>query len=250
MLDQLIQNPPLGVNGQDVDIDKEFGAQCWDIVELYAELMGVPKEPWAIPLGPLGYAYEAWTVWTPHMDKYFVKIPAGQQVRGDANVYGIHPFGPEGHVNIDLGNGQVFEQNADPDGSPAHIATRATNYLLGSLRFKGANMPTAQDVTTAFRNYGLPAPTPKQIADYTMNPWTTLLDDILKYVQDNFTMSTAAVDFGFKLGFDRPATADEIAFWTDKNPSEFLQDIYNTRTTGSNASTAIILQPNTLYKTK
>lgn len=137
-LDQLIANPPTGVNGQFVDVDKEFGPQCWDLVELYAEqVLNIPKAPWAITLGPNQAAYEAWTVFDVHMQQYFTKIPVGQQQRGDINIYTIHPGGLEGHINIQIDNGQVFEQNADPDGSASHIYTRPTTFLLGSLRLKG-----------------------------------------------------------------------------------------------------------------
>lgn len=138
LVDQFISNPPQGVNGQGVDLDNEFGAQCWDLAELYAEMLGVPKEPWAIPLGPTGSAKEAWTYFdqSPHMQTYFDKIDAADRQRGDINVYDGHGQYPEGHINIELGNGQVFEQNADPDGSPAHTSSRSTTYLLGSLRVK------------------------------------------------------------------------------------------------------------------
>lgn len=130
----------LSNNGGYVDVDKEYGPQCWDLVELYAEQMGVPKEPWAIPLGPLKDAYEAWTVPSDHMDKYFSRIEEGSQERGDINVYGPKPGFPEGHICIDLGNGQVFQQNASIEGSPSHVETRSTSYLLGALRIKGVGM--------------------------------------------------------------------------------------------------------------
>lgn len=124
---------------QPVDVDHEYGAQCWDLVELYAEqVLDIPRSPWAITLGPEGAAYEAWTVFDAHMQQYFDPIPRGQQQAGDINVYGAHTGGPEGHINIQIENGQVFEQNADPDGSPSHVDVRPITYLLGSLRKKGA----------------------------------------------------------------------------------------------------------------
>src|SRR4051812_1383946 len=100
VIDSLILNQPNGVNGLDVDLDKAFGAQCWDLAELYAEMMGVPREPWAIPLGPNGWASEAWTYFdqSPHMQKYFTKVATGQQQRGDINVYNGHGSFIEGHI--------------------------------------------------------------------------------------------------------------------------------------------------------
>lgn len=134
-------------NGQPIDVDHAYGAQCWDLVELYAEqVLGVPKHPWAITLGPEEAAKEAWTVFDAHLQQYFDKVPKGQEQRGDIMVYDGHGIYTEGHIAVCLGNGQAFEQNADPDGSPAHVATRANTYLLGSLRLKGEDMGQIQDL--------------------------------------------------------------------------------------------------------
>lgn len=128
-------------NGKFIDVDHYYGAQCWDLVELYAEqVLGIPKEPWAITLGPEGAAKEAWKVFDAHMQRYFDKIPKGQEQKGDIPVYDGHGAFPEGHIAISLGGGQVFEENADPNGSPAHVYPRATTYLLGSLRKKGSGV--------------------------------------------------------------------------------------------------------------
>lgn len=59
---------------------------------------------------------------------------------GDIAVYDAHGAFPEGHIAIYIGNGQVFEQNADPDGSPAHTFTRANTFLLGYLTQEGDDM--------------------------------------------------------------------------------------------------------------
>lgn len=139
VLDQMIADP--SINGQHVDVDKQFGGQCWDLVELFGERCGVPKEPWAITLGPLGGAKEAWTVFDSHMQKYFNKIPAGQQQKGDITVYDGHGPYIHGHIAISLGGSSVFEENADPDGAPAHVYNnRSSTYLLGALRLKGDTM--------------------------------------------------------------------------------------------------------------
>lgn len=138
ILDQMIADPT--INGQPVDVDNAFGGECWDLVELFAERCGVPKEPWAVPLGPRGHAEEAWTYFdkSPHMQKYFDKVPAGQQRKGDIGVYAGRPGYEEGHILIFINsNNAVFEENADPDGSPAHVYTnRSATYLLGVLRLK------------------------------------------------------------------------------------------------------------------
>lgn len=46
---------------------------------------------------------------------------------------------PDGHIAI-VYDGEVFEENADPDGSPAHLFPRANTYLLGYLRQEGGFM--------------------------------------------------------------------------------------------------------------
>lgn len=82
-------------------------------------------------------AYEYWTNGIPG----FVVMTTPEP--GDIACYKPHTVNgveyPDGHIAIYVGNGIVFEQNADPDGSPAHEFARATTYLLGYLR-KGENM--------------------------------------------------------------------------------------------------------------
>lgn len=65
---------------------------------------------------------------------------------GDIAIYNGHGAYPEGHSAIYIGNEQVFEQNADPDGAPAHIFSRANTYLLGYLS-KGDTMGDLETLT-------------------------------------------------------------------------------------------------------
>lgn len=192
-------------NGRFVDVDHVYGAQCWDLVELYAEqVLNVPREPWAITLGPQGAAKEAWTVFDSHMQHYFDKIPRGQQQPGDINVYDGHGVYTEGHINIQGNSGLVFEQNADPDNSPSHIANRLETYLLGSLRLKGGSqgdtiMEPADyrtndgDVVNFYVSLLGRQPSPEEIKIYTGRPF--------KEVISGFTSSPefkARVDSGLK----------------------------------------------------
>lgn len=184
MLDQFVKT----YNNQYIDVDRfpaEALYQCWDIVELYAQTLGVPKEPWSITLGPEGAAKEAWTVFDAHMQRNFIKVPAGQQIKGDINIYGAHGIYTEGHINIDLGNGTVFEQNADPDKSPAHISQRPTIYLLGSLRKKGLVMIEPATIISLSKDFDVPL-TDDQVKYYSKHPggYTELFTDFLKYNHD------------------------------------------------------------------
>lgn len=80
--------------------------------------------------------------YTNSVDYWFNPVPGysktGNPQPGDIAIYNGHGVYPEGHSAIYVG-GQVFEQNADPDGSPAHLFNRANTYLLGYLS-KGGSM--------------------------------------------------------------------------------------------------------------
>jgi hypothetical protein len=77
-------------------------------------------------------------------DYWFNPVPGYDKVStpqpGDIAIYNGHGVYTDGHSAIYV-DGRVFEQNADPDGSPAHLYTRANTYLLGYLRKQGVNMP-------------------------------------------------------------------------------------------------------------
>ena len=87
--------------------------------------------------GPPSYpdSKDYWSNDVPGYDKVSSLEP------GDIAIYNGHGNYPEGHSAIYVGNGQVFEQNADPDGAPAHIYSRANTYLLGYLRKQGGDEP-------------------------------------------------------------------------------------------------------------
>lgn len=60
-------------------------------------------------------------------------IKTQTSIPGAIAIYDGHGTFTEGHSAIYVNNGIVFEQNADPDGSPAHEYPRANTYLLGYL---------------------------------------------------------------------------------------------------------------------
>lgn len=98
--------------------------QCVALVSLYA------KEVLNTPLPALPSAVNYWKALPGYTQESSPQI-------GDIAVYNSHPGFPDGHIAIvnQLGNPpQVFEQNADPDGSPAHLYQRSTIYLLGYQR--------------------------------------------------------------------------------------------------------------------
>lgn len=105
-----------------------YSGQCVQLTMLYQkDVQGV--EP---PVYPSAKNY--WTM--PGYDQY------GEPMDGDIIVYGAAPGNPDGHIGLYY-QGNIYEQNANPDGSPAHLypfSKRPTTYLLGFLRKEGGNM--------------------------------------------------------------------------------------------------------------
>jgi hypothetical protein len=233
-LSQFITNE----NNQSVNIDGEYGAQCWDLVELYAEqVLQVPKEPWAITLGPLGAAYEAWTVFDTHMQQYFDKILAGEQQSGDICVDEAHIGGPEGHIYIYVSPTEVFEQNANPDGSPSHLFNRPTTYLLGSLRRKGEIMqPTQQQIVDAFAKFNS-TPSSEQLAYYVAKTIDVLYSDLI-----NGDCPTAdVVNQLFEKYQGHAPNAEQIVYYPTKVLSVLYGDIAVASTTPAPIDKASVL---------
>lgn len=76
-------------------------------------------------------------------DYWYNPVPGYDKVQdprpGDIAIYDGHGAYTEGHSAIYV-DGRVFEQNADPNGSPAHLYNRNNTYLLGYLRKQGESM--------------------------------------------------------------------------------------------------------------
>lgn len=92
-------------------------------------------------------------------DYWYNDVPGYDKVStpqpGNIAIYDGHGPYTEGHSAIYV-DGRVFEQNADPDHSPAHLFNRSNTYLLGYLRKKGQDMPslaTEDDVKWLAQGY-------------------------------------------------------------------------------------------------
>lgn len=127
-------------NNQPVDVDRQYGNQCWDLVALYNELViGIPASAdYGLPTGPSGSAKEVYTNFKDPLPKYFDKLPpSASPQKGDIVVWG---FAPDGHIAIfikgNLNNFDSFDQNW-PVGSVAHLQNHNGNNVLGFLRPKG-----------------------------------------------------------------------------------------------------------------
>lgn len=109
-----------------------YRGQCVQLIGIYLETFGIE-----LPVHPNAKDY--WTYGIPGFDRVSAPEP------GDIAVYDGHGAFPEGHIAICANNGWVFEENADPDDSPAHLASRSNTYLLGYLR-KGEDMGRIEDL--------------------------------------------------------------------------------------------------------
>lgn len=104
--------------------------QCGSLVRAYwneVDLTTPPSYP---------NSRDYWFNPVPGYDKITGELPQA----GDIAIYDGHGVYTEGHSAIAVNGAQVFEQNADPDGSPAHIFNRANTYLLGYLRKQGGEI--------------------------------------------------------------------------------------------------------------
>lgn len=216
-----------------------FPGECVSLAARFAqEIQGIPDADAVFYCPVSGGARDLYENPTQALLMYYERIPYGQPIQpNDYVVWGINR-GSYGHVAMNIDGRQVFQQLGTPVFTPAAVASIGVLRPLGYLRLKGANMPTEADVKRVFSTYkikssdGTTNPSPTQLTYYTSHMWDVLLTDTLNYVQDNYTLRSQGVDYGFKLGFDRPATADELTYWTDNDPNVFLQSVYNTRTTG------------------
>lgn len=105
-----------------------YRGQCVQLIGVY--LPQVFNQ--TLPIHPNAKDY--WTYGIPGWDRV-----TGTPQKGDIAVYNGHTGFPEGHIAIYY-DGRVFEENADPDGSAAHLAIRTNTYLLGYLRKQGGTV--------------------------------------------------------------------------------------------------------------
>ena len=115
-----------------------YRGQCVQLIGIY--LLDVFNQ--TLPAHPNAKDY--WAYGIPD----WVKVTAPQD--GDIAIYRGHDVYPEGHIAI-VYHGEVFEENADPDGAPAHLFSRSSTYLLGYLRKEGTSVTNQElhDLGTA-----------------------------------------------------------------------------------------------------
>ena len=117
-------------------------------------------------------------------DYWFNSVPGYERVSvpqpGDIAIYNGHGAYPEGHSAIYV-DGRVFEQNADPDGSPAHLYNRQSPYLLGYLHKQSIIKPGEETMVdrggleTIWTGFLDRKPTDAEYKEYVGKDWPTVL---------------------------------------------------------------------------
>lgn len=115
-------------------------------------------------------------------DYWFNPVPGYDKITsnpidGDIAIYNGHGVYTEGHSAICY-EGVKFEQNADPDGSPAHLYPRPNTYLLGYLRKQGGGIVEPADYRTndgdvrnIYQELLKRTPSDEEIKIYSGKPW-------------------------------------------------------------------------------
>lgn len=173
-----------------------YRGQCVQLIGIYT------KAVFNQDLPPHPIAKDYWTNGIPEWEK--VSSPQ----KGDIVVYDGHTGYSDGHIAIYY-DGRVFEENADPDGSAAHLAIRTNTYLLGYLRKKGNNnIMNRNQILRLYGAYQDRVPSENEITSWVGRDMNLLEDALAK---DPFTTSVygsrqAAKAYYKKYGPNPPAT--------------------------------------------
>lgn len=157
--------------------------QCGTLVRQYAiEVQGIT---------PISYPSAK--------DYWFNPVPGYTQVSppqpGDWAIYDAHGTFTDGHMAVYV-DGRVFEQNADPDGSGAHLFSRANTYLLGYLRKEGGNMPIPANATIIDLAFQIGFSQPATAEEKTNPQYLADVEFLLQTVlNNNLEFRTKAVNF-------------------------------------------------------
>ncbi len=116
-------------NGQSVDYDGVYGAQCFDLFQFYN------RDVVQAPFVSGQYAYQIWSNFPVAFYLAVANTPTNAPSLGDVVIWGANFNGGAGHVGIATGNCidailEVLEQN-DPTGSPSHIKTYNYDNVIG-----------------------------------------------------------------------------------------------------------------------
>lgn len=119
-------------NGQKVDFDGSFGAQCVDLYRQYCQdVLNIPQTP------PVVGAYQIFDT-APDAFEKIKNTPLGLPQKGDIMIW-AQSYGGYGHVGIvtqaTLSSFTAFEQN-DPLGSPCTLKNYSYKAVTGWIRLK------------------------------------------------------------------------------------------------------------------
>lgn len=151
-------------NGKRINIDGQYGAQCYDLVGLYNQKVIGMKGSLPQVLPGNGAAYDVWQSFRNPLSKYFTKVSKGAKA-GDIVVWSgrLPGSGGYGHMAVMLspksGSFISFDQNWG--GAYAHKVSHNYSYVLGYLR------PKTKSVST-------PSAPPASSVTYTVRPGDNL----------------------------------------------------------------------------
>ena len=145
------------VQGKAIDMDKEYGAQCWDLADSYCiNVVGCP----GLPTGN-GSAAGVYTYFSAPLPNYFTRIAnipgnVGQvPAVGDMVVWSPNLPGSSGHGHIDVvlsvapNKLSFVGEDENWNGAYAHEVTHDWRYILGWLHPKSQTASVTPTTGTA-----------------------------------------------------------------------------------------------------
>lgn len=205
-------------DGQNIDFDGSFGAQCVDLYRQYVkEVLGFPQSP------PVEGAKDIWNTYLP---EYFGRIentPTGVPEKGDIVIFG-EKIGKYGHVSIfvegDTRRFVSFDQNY-PLGTPCHLQGHTYNAVIGWLTPLKKSMEIPSWFKTLLAEKGLSLEREGEFRSF----WEKAIkyDDEMRALREQVQSANEALA-------DR---AREVSMLTEKNQkledkAKEKEDLYNT----------------------
>lgn len=177
--------------GRAFDLDRHYGAQCWDGYAEYCVYLGVPYANCTTT----GYVMDIWN--NRHSNGVLNHFDEVTQMQpGDVAVFKQHPATPLSHIAIfhaDAGNGYGWFLGQNQGGTPYHTGGSAFNItkLPYSATFTTALRP--KKFRTAQRPQAQPQPQPSGV----------------KWIAENGTMTTSHAIYSRVNG---PSTRNKSPF--------------------------------------
>lgn len=125
------------------DVDKSFGAQCWDLFAAFERDNGIP----ITRCNTTGFVRDIWLNRnTNGVLKYFDEVKPSDIKEGDWVIWpSTYRLTPYSHIGMNVGKNQCFGQNQKPNDQTACVITLDMAKAYGGLRYKGWPKPIGID---------------------------------------------------------------------------------------------------------